>query len=82
MVMVEIYVPSVDTQYDFLLEENVKVFSVIEEICEVLNNKLKGSAQNLNSDFILCSLDYKKILAMDKTLKACGVKDGSRLLLV
>lgn len=82
MIFVDIYVPSVDQEYDFGLDETSKVSSIIEEIVSMINQKeqceLKG---NLNG-LLLCSVQDMAILPKDKSLKECRISNGRRLLLI
>ena len=81
MILVDIYVPSLDAVYDFQLDENTPVKAVTTEIGEMLGKKFKVPARS-ESRFVLCSFEQKNILPGEKTLHMCGIRNGSRLLLV
>lgn len=82
MILVDVYIPAVDDNYDFMLDENALVEKVILEITEMIAKKMKsGKIKNLE-EFFLYSMDEKSALDKSKTLHVCGVKDGSRLMLV
>lgn len=82
MILVDIYVPSVDREFDFGLEEKAKISGIIEEVASMISQKeqcmLKGNADEL----LLCSMQDKTILPKDRTLEQCGIRNGSRLILV
>jgi len=82
MILVDIYVPSVDNTYDFQLDEDSYVYAVIEEIGELIGQKehcqIIGDMENL----MLCALKDKQILPKDSTLAECGVRTGNSLILV
>ena len=73
MILVDIYIPSLDKNYDFQVDENVSIKSLILEITDMIENETK---------FMLCSMDQKKILEKYYTLKECDIRNGSKLLLV
>lgn len=82
MILVEIYVPAMDENYDFMLDEDTKVEQIIGELEEMLSKKAKSVCTDPIEAFILCSRDRKEVLPMQKTLAACHIRDGSQLLLV
>lgn len=82
MILVDIYIPSVDKNYDFQVNENVSVENLTMEISEMIGNETKSGKIRETEDFMLCSLDQNKVLKKYSTLKDCGIKNGSRLMLV
>jgi hypothetical protein len=82
VILVDIYVPTVGNVYDFQLDENEKIRTIVEEIGELISQKehcrLVGEMGNL----MLCSMDNKSILPNDLTLYQVGIKTGNSLLLV
>lgn len=82
MILIELYVPSLDDKYDFLLDENIKTESIISEITGMLYKKTKTEGQFSDDNFLLCSLDQSKALSKQKTLFENGIKDGSCLILI
>ncbi len=82
MILVEIIVPSVDSTYDFQLDEDAMIYNVIGEISEMISQK---EHCNIVGDFerlMLCSLKDRQILSVNKTLRECGVVTGDSLELV
>ncbi len=82
MILVEVYVPAVDAKFDFELDESARVRNIIGELCEMLGKKMRSPLQEKGEDFMLCSMDGREILAMEKTLSQNRISDGSKLLLV
>lgn len=82
MILVDIYIPSVDRNYDFQVDENVSVKNLIMEISEMIGNETGSGRISDVENFMLCSLDQNKILKRYSTLRDCGMKNGSRLMLV
>lgn len=82
MILTDIYIPAVDDNYDFMLDENVPVIQIMEEIGEMIAKKVKEKKPDQISDFVLYSRDSDTILDQDISLYANGIHDGSRLILV
>lgn len=82
MILVDIYIPSLDKNYDFQVDENVSINSLILEITEMIENETKSEKNREPEKFMLCSMDQKKILEKYYTLKECDIRNGSKLLLV
>ena len=82
MIMVDIYMPAVDQSYDFLLDENAELNTVILEITEMIARKTKSDLTGSDEDFVLYYVDKKAPLPLAKTLYESGVRDGDRLILV
>lgn len=82
MILVDIYIPSLDKTYDFQVDENVSVENLIVEIAEMIGNETKSGDSFSAEKFMLCSMDQNIILQKKGTLQAYGIKNGSRLMLV
>ena len=82
MILVDIYVPAVGNTYDFQLEEEEKVCTLIEEIGELIGQKEHSRIAGDINGFMLCSCKGKKILSKNMTLAASGVQNGDSLLLL
>lgn len=82
MVLVDVYVPAVDQNYNFSLNEDVRISAIIKEIVEMIVQKeqtrLQGEQEGLN----LYSLKEKRILPRENTLSDCYITGGSLLMLV
>lgn len=82
MILVDIYIPSLDKTYDFQVDENVSVESLIVEIAEMIGNETKSGKKLSVEKFLLCSRDQELIFQKTSSLQSYGIKNGSRLMLV
>ena len=82
MIMVDVYVPAMDREYDFGLNQNVKVCRIIEEISEMIAGKEHSEIVGTGKELILCDRRDGRILDGNKTLSDCRIQTGSSLLLV
>lgn len=82
MILVDVYIPAVDANYDFMLDENVPVVQVMEEISEMISKKVKEKKPGQITDFILYSMDTGTLLDYNLSLHVNGIRDGSRLIFV
>ena len=82
MINVDVYVPSLDQNLDFELDETVHISQIIGELKDILSKKTRQEGTSGTADFTLCLLRQKRVLPMQMTLETCGVKNGDRLLLV
>lgn len=82
MVMVDIIVPSVGRTYNFQLDGQVPVASLIMEIAEMVCQKEGCHLDKEHSDFVLCSLGGNSILKPGASLKQQSIQNGERLMLV
>ena len=82
MILLDIYIPSVDGSYDFMLDENVPVGQLIAEVSEMASKKVNGKPLEKREGFMMCSMEQCKTLDKNQTLYENGVRDGSRLMLV
>lgn len=82
MILVDIFVPSVDKTYDFQLNENTPIFTVIEEISEMIGQKEHSGVVGDVNNLQLCDKEKKQVLAKNKTLADYEVVTGKSLILV
>lgn len=82
MILIDIYIPALDVVYDFRVSEDVPVSQLKTEIVEMLCKKEKAQEVPEPEDFLLCSKDNGRILASVESLGSCGIRNGSRLILV
>lgn len=82
MIMVDVYFPVVDTTYSFKLDENVKIIYLIQEISEMMCKKYRSTLGKATEEFLLCTLNSKRILGNDMTLASSGVVNGDCLMMV
>lgn len=82
MILVDIYIPSLDKTYDFQVDETVAVKNLIVEIAEMIGNETKSGKGLMTKKFLLCSMDQEIIFQKSSSLQSYGIKNGSRLMLV
>lgn len=82
MVMVDIYVPALDMEYNFNLEQNVKISTIIEEIGEMIAHKEQSEIDGDMEELLLCDKEKGRVLSVEHTLDECGIQTGSKLILI
>ncbi len=82
MVLVDVYVPSVDREYNFSLNENVSISTIIEEIVEMIGQKEQTKLAGNMRDICLISREKECILPDSSSLSECGIMTGALLILV
>ena len=82
MIMVDVYVPVLDKEYDFCLNPDVKISTVIEEISEMIARKEHSQIMGNVEELILCDREEGRILNRAGTLGVCRIQTGRRLMLV
>ena len=82
MVLVDIFVPSVDKTYNFSLNENVAIEGVIMEITEMIEQKERTKLQGDKGVLNIYKMNDSMILPKNNTLSDCYVTSGTRLILV
>lgn len=82
MILVDIYVPAVGNVYDFRLEEEERVATIIEEIGELIGQKEHCRMVGNLSRLMLCCKKNNMILPKNRTLSEVGVRNGDSLILV
>ncbi len=82
MIFVDVNVPAVNKTYDFNLDETVPISLVLEEIVEMICQKEHCSLSGEKGDILLCQYSDQSVLSRNKSLEDCGIKDGTKLILV
>lgn len=82
MVLVDIYVPSVDRTYDFQLNEKSNIQIIIEEITEMVERKEHSKIMGEPKELMLCRYKGEQVLDKNSTLEDLGVLSGEKLILV
>lgn len=82
MILVDIYVPGVDKVYDFQLNENTPIATVVDEIAEMVGQKERSPLQGNASELLLCDKATGRILHGGDTLSGAGITTGRTLILV
>ena len=82
MILVDIYVPSIDKTYDFQLNENVPIHTVIEEIAEMIGQKERTAVAGNRDNLMLCDTKSQQELDKKRTLREYGFTTGQSLIFV
>ena len=82
MILVDIFVPGIDKNYDFQLNETIVISAVIEEIGEMISQKEQLDIMGDIDDLQLCDRRKQVLLPKNKTLAECGIMTGESLILV
>lgn len=82
MILVDVFVPSVEQQFDFSLNETVLISHVIEEISALVAQREQCELQGDSEQLLLCDAQTASILPKNKTLQQCEIQNGGRLILV
>lgn len=81
MILVDVYVPSVDDKYDFMLDDNTLIKEVISELSEIIAKKMKSEIPK-SEDFLLYDVNSGQKLDSSQTLFECGINNGRKLMLI
>ena len=82
LILVDIEFPAINKKYDFKLDENTFILELIDQIGAMVIPMTEKNSEEKLKDMLLCEGERNRILEMDKTLKQCGVGNGSHLVLI
>ena len=82
MILVEIYSPAVDQTFDFELDEDADIGSVLIEVTGMIAKKTGSEKPVDASAFILYCKGREQPLPEGRTLYECGIRDGYTLVVV
>lgn len=82
MIMVDIQVISMDRNYNFSLDEQVPVSSLIMELAELVCQKEGCHLLPEQQEFLLCAPNSGQILNPELSLEEQGIQNGDHLILV
>jgi hypothetical protein len=82
MVLVDVFVPSVNKKYDFYLDEYSSICTIIEEISEMIAQKEHCEMDGKINDLFLCDVKNRVIFSTSETLHKYKIVSGSQLLFV
>ena len=82
MILVDVFVPSVNKVYDFQLSEIAPVYTVIEEISEMIGQKERAAIVGDVKELLLCDRKIQCILEKNKTLAECNIMTGHSLIFI
>ena len=82
MILVDVNIPIIQKNYDFMLEESVNVQAAIDEIVEMVCQKEGFLSIENTAGFNLFLCYSQQFLKNEKSLAENGVVTGDRLILV
>lgn len=82
MILVDIFVPSVNKIYDFQLNETMPIYMIIEEITEMIGQKERVAIVGDTKEVMLCDRKTHRVLEKNRTLAECNIMTGQSLILV
>lgn len=82
MILVDIFVPSLDKTYDFQLNENIKIKLIVEEIVEMIGQHEHSTIVGSVDELELCSKTNGFVLDKNKSLLGSKVNTGDSLILI
>lgn len=81
MITIDVFVPMIGKTYDFSIDENIIVETIIEEITELIIQKENFVSSEV-SDMYLFSNSDNQMLNKMFSLKENGIDTGDRLFLI
>ena len=82
MILVDVFVPSVDKTYDFQINENAPIYTVLEEISEMIGQKERSGVVGDVNKLQLCDRESRSVLDKNRTLADYEISTGKSLILV
>lgn len=82
MILVDVFVPSVDKTYDFQMNENAPIYTVLEEISEMIGQKERSGVVGDVNKLQLCDRESRSVLDKNRTLADYEISTGKSLILV
>lgn len=82
MILVDVYVPSLDRTYNFNLDEDSKISVLIEEISELICKKEHSVLDGAKDWFIMGAVERKINFNPEYCLREYCIKNGEKLILV
>lgn len=82
MIFIDIHVPALNMTYDFSVDENLPIRSVITYMKERILEREQCESEGDPKGLILCDLERKLILKDNNTLAEYGIENGAELMLL
>ncbi|PKM57232.1 MAG: methyltransferase [Firmicutes bacterium HGW-Firmicutes-3] len=80
-VLLEVFVPAGNKNYDIYVPENLKVFEANQLIVKLLNELSEGVFK-FDDQALLCERSNGSPISMYKTIRMVGLKNGSSVMLL
>ena len=82
MIVVDVFVPTIDKVYNFNLNENARIDAVITEITDMIEQKEKMSFAGDSKTLRLYNKQNGLVLPVNNTLSECYITSGKYLILI
>lgn len=82
MILVELSVPALGQRYDFDLDENVRIQSLLPEMVEIISQKEHCNFGCPVEEMSIYSTTRQLRLAMDATVQQNRIINGEKLILI
>lgn len=82
MILVDVKFPELDMTIDFHLDEDARSWDIAEEIANMAARTCGRTYTHNSNCILLYSMDERRQLDLNKTLRENGVRSGERLLFV
>lgn len=82
VILVDVYIPSLDETYNCRLDESVAIRQIVRELSEMMCKKYKTQLNAQADALYLCSSEQEKVLNSNESLADNNIKNGSKLFLV
>lgn len=81
MIIVNVFIPLMDKEYEFKLNEDIPVCWIIEEITSLICQKEQYVLSNDSQQFMLYKTECYRTLSVSLSLYENDIKSGDRLIL-
>ena len=82
MILVDIYVPLMESTYDFKVDEDAEISVLVEELAEIICQHARWPRTGGAKGMFLCDKQTRQILPENATLASLGVTSGRQLMLI
>lgn len=79
MILVDIEILTLNSRFDFKLDENIYIADLVEKLAEMIVTKGDAIGEKQRENMMLCDWEKKRILPFDRTLDECGIGSGRHL---
>lgn len=82
MIMVDVYFPELGRTIDFQVDDTIRALEVVEEIADVAAQYTGRAFAPEQDTVVLYSVDKRRALDLQHSLKFNGIASGERLLVI
>lgn len=82
MILVDVEIKATNRNYDFKLDENAYIYTLIDQIGSIILPVMEKGYEEKMRDMLLCDSEHLRILDLDRTLSDYGIGSGCHLILI